>query len=141
MLPFSLELQPGISPYRQVILAVKRAVVTGQLAPGDAFPSVRELSRKLKINHNTAHKAVSALVQEGLLQVEPGVGTTVAAPPRLSVAQRQAHFLEHCSRSLDKMVVEACRYGLSWDELIQILQRRWLGTGPARPAALSLEEP
>ena len=61
MLPFSLVLQAGTPIHEQVAYAVRRAVVTGQLRPGDPFPSVRALSLELKINPNTAHKIVSAL--------------------------------------------------------------------------------
>jgi DNA-binding transcriptional regulator YhcF (GntR family) len=35
----------------------------------NAFPSVRELSTVLKINPNTAHKVVTQMVAEGLLEV------------------------------------------------------------------------
>ena len=60
MLPFSITLRSGVPIYEQVIYAVTRAVVLGQLRTGDAFPSVRALSQDLKINPNTAHKIVGA---------------------------------------------------------------------------------
>ena len=41
MLPFSVALKPGDSPYRQIVYAATKAVVSGELAPGAAFPSVR----------------------------------------------------------------------------------------------------
>ena len=41
MLPFSIELKSGLPVAEQILFAVKRAVVTGQLRPGDPFPSVR----------------------------------------------------------------------------------------------------
>ena len=37
----------------QVVFAVKKAVATGQLRAGGAFPSVRQLSQELRINPNT----------------------------------------------------------------------------------------
>ena len=55
-----------------MIYAVTRAVVTGELKPGDPFPSVRSLSQNLKINPNTAHRIVAALIERGLLVVRPG---------------------------------------------------------------------
>ena len=80
MIPFRLAFQPGVSLCDQVVYAVKRAVVAGKMRPGDPFPSVRTLSKELKINPNTAHKAVAQLVRRdggmigiggGLLDVEP----------------------------------------------------------------------
>ncbi len=74
MLPFTIALRSGEPIFDQVVYAVTRAVVTGQLRAGDSFPSVRALSLELKINPNTAHKIVAALVADGLLEVRPGVG-------------------------------------------------------------------
>ena len=53
----------------QILFAVKKAVVNGQLRPGDRFPSVRVLSQELKVNPNTAHKVVAALVAVAAVQV------------------------------------------------------------------------
>ena len=72
MLPFSISLQPGLPVTEQVIFAVKKAVVAGQLKPGQAFPSVRVVSQELQINPNTAHKIVAALVAQGCPHHDPG---------------------------------------------------------------------
>ena len=58
MLPFSVSLRSGTPIHEQLVFAVRRAVVTGQLRPGDPFPSVRALSVALKINpkHRGAHE-------------------------------------------------------------------------------------
>src|SRR5215218_966087 len=78
MLPFSIELKAGLPVAEQILFAVKKAVVAGQLGAGDKFPSVRVLSQELKINPNTAHKVVAALVSEGVLVTTPAVGSIVA---------------------------------------------------------------
>src|ERR1051325_9751115 len=81
MIPFRVEFRPGTSLYEQVVYAAKKALVSRLLRPGDAFPSVRMLSVELKINPNTAHKVVTTLLNEGLLEVMPGIGTVVARSP------------------------------------------------------------
>ena len=78
MLPFAVQFKPGQPVYEQVIFAVHKALVTGQLKSGDAFPSVRALSKELKINPNTALKVVAHLKQDGLLVVQPGRGTFIS---------------------------------------------------------------
>jgi GntR family transcriptional regulator len=78
VLPFSIALKPGLPITEQVIFAVKKAVVAGQLKPGQAFPSVRIVSQELQINPNTAHKIVAALVAQGVLVTTPAVGSVVA---------------------------------------------------------------
>ncbi|MCB1056166.1 MAG: GntR family transcriptional regulator [Acidobacteria bacterium] len=134
MLPFRVEIQPGASPYQQVIYAVKKAVVSGRLRPGDRFPSVRALSQELKINPNTAHKAVAALVEDGLLEVHPGVGTVVAAAPPADPAQRRALL----GQEIEQLVVEARRLQLDLDDLKTALDEHWSRLGgtsePSEPA-------
>ena len=70
MIPFRLPFEPGIPISEQVVYAAKKAVIAGQMRPGDPFPSVRILSKELRINPNTAHKVVSQLVAEGLIEVD-----------------------------------------------------------------------
>jgi GntR family transcriptional regulator len=122
MLPFNVTLRPGESPYRQVVYAATRAVVSGDLAPGSAFPSVRELSEALKINPNTAHKVVAELVREGLLEVQPGVGTFVARGRRGSAAERKRLL----SESVEALVVEARRLGVERDAVLDAIASRWM---------------
>lgn len=121
MLPFSITLTPGQSPFRQVVYAATRAIVAGQMPPGAAFPSVRELSQALKINPNTAHKIVAELVRMGLLEVRPGVGTVVALPPGTSPAARQALLADQT----EALVVEAKRLGLSREEVLAAFNAQW----------------
>jgi ABC-2 type transport system ATP-binding protein len=60
MLPFQVFFKAGVPAYGQVVYAVKKAVISGGLKPGDKFPSVRVLSQELRIHPNTAHKVVAA---------------------------------------------------------------------------------
>ena len=103
MIPFRVAFRPGSSLYEQVVYAAKKALVSGQLRPGDAFPSVRTLSAELKINPNTAHKVITQLLNEGLLEVRPGAGTVIAAP-RESTAAECARLLDN---EVEDLVVEA----------------------------------
>ena len=64
VIPFRLSFEAGLSLYEQVVYAAKKAVVSGQMIPGEPFPSVRTLSKALKINPNTAHKVIGQLVAE-----------------------------------------------------------------------------
>lgn len=122
MLPFSVTLAPGESPYRQVVYAATKAVVSGDLPPGSAFPSVRELSQALKINPNTAHKVVAELVRDGLLEVLPGVGTVVARGRKATAAQKR----ELLSRDVESLLVEAKRLGLTHGDVENAVRERWL---------------
>ena len=121
MIPFRLAFRPGVSLYEQVVYAAKKAVISGQLRPGDPFPSVRALSKELKINPNTAHKVVAELTAEGLLEVLPGIGTVVAALPSSTAAER-ARLL---GADLEHLVVEAKKFGLELDDVLEALTAHW----------------
>jgi GntR family transcriptional regulator len=124
MLPFTVALHAGEPVYEQVVYAVRRAVVTGQLRAGDAFPSVRDLSQALKINPNTAHRIVAVLVDEGLLTVRPGVGTLVSDPGRADGAARRAVLEDEAER----LVVNAKRKAIGLADLVAAIRRHWSRT-------------
>jgi GntR family transcriptional regulator len=122
MLPFSIALESGLPIYEQVVYAVTRAVVTGQLRAGDPFPSVRVLSQELKINPNTAHRIVAALVEDGLLEVRPGIGTVVSEEGRQSSGAARRLLLD---RDVERLVVESRRAGLSLQDVVAAIRRHW----------------
>ena len=121
MLPFTVEIRPGDSPYRQIVYAATKAIVSGEIAPGAAFPSVRELSQALKINPNTAQKVVAELVRDGMLDVHPGIGTVVAEGRRASAGERRSLL----SDEVEQLVVEARRLGLREAEVLNAVSARW----------------
>lgn len=121
MLPFVVALGPGESPYRQIVYAATRAILAGELPSGAVFPSVRELSQALKINPNTAQKAVAELIRDGLIAVRPGIGTVVTARPKATPAERRALL----SSEVEQLVVEAKRLGLGEDDVLNAVSARW----------------
>ncbi len=129
MIPFRLSFEPGVSLYEQVVYAAKKAIIAGQLRPGDPFPSVRALSKELKINPNTAHKVVAQLVSEGMLSVHPGLGTVVA-PPSSSTAAERGNLLK---KELEQLVVEAKKLGLELTDVTEAVVRHWSRLDGADP--------
>ncbi len=125
MIPFRVSFEPGVSLYEQVVYAAKKALISGQIRPGETFPSVRTLSQALKINPNTAHKVVNQLVAEGLLEVYPGVGTVVARLPA-STARERTQLLK---RELEQLVVEAMKLRMDLQDVIAALEDHWRRLG------------
>lgn len=78
--PQLFSIVPGSSApiYRQLVDQVRRLVAGGQLAPGDALPSVREVALQLAVNPMTVSKAYGLLELEGVLERRRGVGMLVA---------------------------------------------------------------
>jgi GntR family transcriptional regulator len=130
MIPFRVTFRPGTSLYEQVVYAAKKALLAGQLRPGDPFPSVRTLSAALRINPNTAHKVITQLLNEGLLEVMPGTGTIVAQPPE-STARERSRLLEN---EVEQLAVEAKRLNLSLAEVTAALAAHWRRLDDSVPA-------
>ena len=121
VIPFRLTFEPGLSLYEQVVYAAKKAVVAGQMRPGDPFPSVRVLSKALKINPNTAHKVITQLVSEGVLEVRSGIGTVVSERNHSTAAER-SNLLK---KELEQLVVEAKKLGLTLEDLTGAMSQHW----------------
>lgn len=121
MVPFKVRLNPGQSIFGQVCFAATKAILAGELKPGEAFPSVRTLALELKIHPNTAHKVVQHLVQERWLVVQPGVGTLVAQPPRARAGDRKRLL----SDDVEKLVVEAMRVGATLPDVLVAVEEQW----------------
>jgi len=121
VIPFRVQLRPGIAISEQVVYAATRAIVAGQLRAGDPFPSVRTLSRELKINPNTAHKVITQLLNDGLLESQPGVGTVVADLPRSTATQRT----DLLGQQIEELVVEAKRLSIPLEDVTDAIDRHW----------------
>src|SRR5664279_5001893 len=125
MIPFRVDFRAGISLYEQVVHAAKKGIISRQLRPGDAFPSVRVLSKELKINPNTAHKVIMSLITAGLLESRPGIGTVVSELPEATSAER-TQLLGH---EIEELVVEAKKLGIGLDELLASMSAHWKRLG------------
>jgi len=125
VLPFAIELKAGLPVAEQILFAVKKAVVVGQLRPGDKFPSVRVLSQELRVNPNTTHKVVAALVAEGVLVTTPAVGSIVAERATGGRKERA----ELLGADLERLVVEARKLGLELDDVSSALAAHWKKLG------------
>jgi GntR family transcriptional regulator len=121
MLPFFVEFKTGSPVSEQLIYSVKKAVISGQMQAGDRFPSVRSLSQELRINPNTAHKVIAALISEGLLEVKPGIGTIVGKSTRATPRQRS----ELLGEDVEHLVVEAKKLRLGLDDVTRAVEQHW----------------
>ncbi len=121
MLPFKVHFTQGRPVYEQVLFAAKKAIVCGQLKPGDAFPSVRVLSQELRINPNTAQKVSARLREERLIEVKPGLGSVITESARALKSQKK----ELLERELERLVVEAKKLKLTEEDVLEALRQHW----------------
>lgn len=95
--------------------AVRRAVIAGELVPGDTLPAARELADTLGVNVNTVLRGYRQLRDDGVIDLRRGRGATVTAT---SVDRARLDEL------LDALRDEAARLGLSTDDLHHLLEGR-----------------
>jgi DNA-binding transcriptional regulator YhcF (GntR family) len=64
-----LEIKPNIKKpiYEQLIMEIKRGVITQELLPGESLPGVRTLASDLGINMHTVNKVYKHLENENIL--------------------------------------------------------------------------
>lgn len=119
MLPFIIQIEDGLPVSDQILQAVRKAMLTGQLAVGDEFPSVRTLSQELRISPTTAHKVVAALKEAGYLGSRPGIGMVVTVPELPPHDERIDHLQPLCA----DLLKEAGDLHLKFDDVVAALRR------------------
>ncbi|MDG4798983.1 GntR family transcriptional regulator [Micromonospora sp. WMMD980] len=63
--------------FRQLADALRDQIITGQLTPGSAVPSIKALEHRYGVSRETIRRALAALRVEGLVVAERGYGTRV----------------------------------------------------------------
>ena len=107
---------------RQAVAQIKLMVVNGSLKPGDRLPSIRELSRDLRINPTTVSRIYNELCHEGVIALRQGQGAFVSgSASRLAPDEVQRIAARH-ARSL---LVEGLRHGLSIAQIRKIVDEEY----------------
>ncbi|HEY6123583.1 MAG TPA: GntR family transcriptional regulator [Steroidobacteraceae bacterium] len=120
---FILNPQSGVPIYRQILEQVRRMVASGQLAPGTALPSVRDLAIRHTINPMTISRAYSLLEAEGLLERNRGRPMTVANQSRNH--SQLPKRLQQVDPLVKQTVMAAKQLQLTEAELVKAIRREW----------------
>ena len=75
---------------QQIVNGLRKSLVRGGLAPGDALPSSRALARDLGVHFNTVAQAYRMLEAEGWLELKRRAGTVVRERPNPEIGQEQS---------------------------------------------------
>lgn len=104
--------------YEQIIMQIKSLIMTGELKPGDALPSMRALAQSLRISVITTKRAYEELEREGFIESYTGKGSFVK--------QQNVEFIKEENRRqiealLSQAVDKAQMNNISLEELRDIL--------------------
>ena len=100
--------------YEQIMDQIKAMIRDGKLRENDILPSVRSLSKELKISALTVKKAYDNLEQEGFTVTVHGKGTYVAAANKNRILEEQKKEIE---TDLEMAIQKGRRCGLTKEEI------------------------
>ena len=64
--------------FEQLASSLRASIVDGRIGYGERLPAARELASALEVNVHTVLRAYRVLRDEGLIELHPGRGATVA---------------------------------------------------------------
>ena len=105
--------------YEQICQQIKAQILSGQLAPGEALPSIRGLAKDLKISVITTKRAYDELEADGFLYTVAGKGCFVAEKDLDLIREQKLKELED---HLDAAAALAAQCGVSPAELVEMLR-------------------
>ena len=105
--------------YEQIAAQLRRQILSGALAPGEALPSIRALAKDLRISVITTKRAYDELEADGFLYTVAGKGCFVAEK-NLDLIREQK--LKELEDHLDAAVELAAQCGVSALELMEMLR-------------------
>lgn len=96
--------------YEQIADQIKTLIRNGELRENDLLPSVRTLSKELKISALTVKKAYDSLEETGFTKTVHGKGSYVAAADTELLLEEQKKEIE---ADLEKAILKGRRFGIS----------------------------
>jgi len=98
--------------HEQVAAEIRRAIVDGEVGPGERLPPARDLAAVLGVNRNTVLRALRILRDEELLEFRRGRGVTVVGSPERGALVARVKELVHFAR----------QQGYGRDELVDLIE-------------------
>jgi GntR family transcriptional regulator len=88
-----------VPAYQRIQSAIRKRIDSGQLQPGDAVASERDLAKIHQVSLMTARHALASLEHDGIVERRRGIGTFVAAP-KIHFNKLMSYTEQMASRSL-----------------------------------------
>ena len=108
----------GLPIYEQIEEQIKNQIMTGELAAGDALPSMRMLAKDLKISVITTKRAFEELERDGFIESVVGKGSFVKG---INSEIMRESMLRDIEDSLEKAADKAILGKISLDEMKEML--------------------
>ncbi len=124
----------SIHLYQQIAEAVRQAILSGELKPGDRLPSLRQMTGRWDCTVGTVQRAYQELTRQGLVVSRPGQGTRVVErlPAHAETPLRRASLVHRA----EAFLLEVLTLGYSSAEVEEAVRQaldRWR-TATRQPA-------
>ncbi len=103
--------------YEQIVEQIKSLIISGELLEHQALPSVRALSKELKISALTVKKAYDYLDSQGFIVTVHGKGSYVASTNQELLMEEHRKEVE---ADLELAILKGRRCGMSTEEIRQL---------------------
>ena len=115
----------GMPIYRQLFVQLRQRIVSGQLAPNEQMPSVRDLSAEFKINLLTAAKVYQLPEGDGLVETRRGLGTFVLNGHTTRSLNEKRKLI---ADPVELVVAEARHLDMDEPAVVRLVRQRFEGT-------------
>ena len=116
--------QGTMAIYEQIVNQLKNEIVTGELTPGEALPSIRMLAADLSVSVITTKRAYEELEKEGLIRSVAGKGFYVCESNKDYLKEKQLMMLE---KRLAELISDARQAGMSCRDFVDMAKDLYEG--------------
>lgn len=109
----------GLPIYEQITTQIKQKILSGELAAGEALPSIRALAKDLRISVITTKRAYDELEAQGFLTTVAGKGCFVAEQNTQLIRESRLREIEEHLQSAAELA-RSCR--VADGELLEMLR-------------------
>ncbi len=109
-----IDIEAATPLFTQLITQIKQAVVNGDIAPGDALPSIRQLANDLDINNKTVAKAYQLLERDSVIQSKGYRGSFIHPD---AIANSTVDLNQWVEKTLIKTISEFKQAGVTDSEI------------------------
>ncbi len=122
--------------HEQIKEQIRLAISLGQIGPGYALPSIRDVERELSVGRAVIHRAYRELQQSGILSLQPRKGVVVAEKIVLPASNHRA---QKCEALIKKVFRDVEKLGVLQSSFASLLYQRALGHEQRNPPVAFVE--
>ena len=106
--------------YKQVTDQIKESIADGTLQPEDKLPSIREMSKELKISIITIKRAYADMESEGFIYTRTGMGSFVANVNKNTLREDK---LDEIKKEIRRILAAGEKVNIHKNDVIKIVKK------------------